>query len=57
MFGKGKEIQAIMFNEIVLTSQVYVRCVSAIQPFWIKECSPKLFGNYRKTVQLSNGVA
>jgi len=40
----GKGLAAIMYNEVVYTTQLYARGVSAIQPLWIRDKAPSFFG-------------
>ncbi|RKP34858.1 putative ATP-dependent RNA helicase DHX33-like protein [Dimargaris cristalligena] len=39
----GKRHEAILYNELVFTTRLYVRGVSAIQANWIPEASPRYF--------------
>jgi len=41
----GRRPEAIMYNDLILTSKQYMRNASAIHPNWIAQTAPKYFGN------------
>ncbi|ORX41484.1 hypothetical protein BCR36DRAFT_180815 [Piromyces finnis] len=41
----GRKPEAIMYNDLILTSKQYMRNASAIHPNWIAQTAPKYFGN------------
>ncbi|KAI8874364.1 P-loop containing nucleoside triphosphate hydrolase protein [Ramicandelaber brevisporus] len=41
----GRKVEAIMYDQVVFTSKLYVRGVSAVQASWIPKASPKYLSN------------
>ncbi|KAJ2776282.1 ATP-dependent RNA helicase [Coemansia javaensis] len=40
----GKKTPAIFYDQLVFTSRLHARAVSAVDPLWIAQASPKLYG-------------
>ncbi|KAJ2165754.1 ATP-dependent RNA helicase [Coemansia sp. RSA 353] len=45
----GKKVAAVVYDQLVFTNKLHARAVSAVDPLWIAQASPKLYG------RLANG--
>ncbi|KAJ2809311.1 Salivary acidic proline-rich phosphoprotein 1/2 [Coemansia guatemalensis] len=46
----GKKVPAIFYDQLVFTNRLHARAVSAADPFWIAQASPKLYGRLASSV-------
>ncbi|KAJ2356935.1 ATP-dependent RNA helicase [Coemansia erecta] len=47
----GKKVPAVVYDQLVFTNKLHARAVSAVDPMWISQASPKLYG------RLANGTS
>ena len=43
LFGRTPPPECILYNELVRTSKLYVRDVSAVEPAWLPELAPRFY--------------
>ncbi|KAJ1672163.1 ATP-dependent RNA helicase [Coemansia sp. RSA 25] len=46
----AKKIPAVFYDQLVFTNKLHARAVSAVDPLWIAQASPKLYGRLNSTV-------
>ncbi|CCF59440.1 hypothetical protein KAFR_0H00310 [Kazachstania africana CBS 2517] len=44
LFGLGDPPSYVVYNELLMTSKEYICCVTAVDPFWLVESGPLLYG-------------
>ncbi|KAJ1504396.1 hypothetical protein HMI54_015610 [Coelomomyces lativittatus] len=50
LFGMGSIPEYIVYHELMLTSQPYLHCVTAVEPTWLAEMGPMFFSIRQKGV-------
>ncbi|KAJ2740794.1 ATP-dependent RNA helicase [Coemansia sp. BCRC 34301] len=45
----AKKIPAVFYDQLVFTNKLHARAVSAVDPLWIAQASPKLYGRLHST--------
>eukprot|EP00301_Raphidiophrys_heterophryoidea_P005091 c12172_g1_i1.p1 GENE.c12172_g1_i1~~c12172_g1_i1.p1 ORF type:complete len:1757 (+),score=438.88 c12172_g1_i1:2-5272(+) len=43
LYGAGYTPDYVVYHELVFTSKEYMRCVTAVDPFWLAEMGPTIF--------------
>ena len=57
LFGRSPAPECILYTELVRTSKLYVRDVSAIEPAWLAELAPRFYAARSATLPGGMGAA
>ncbi|KAJ2709543.1 Salivary acidic proline-rich phosphoprotein 1/2 [Coemansia spiralis] len=52
----GKKVPAIFYDQLVFTNRLHARAVTATDPLWIAQASPKLYGRLAATTPAAAAV-